>query len=246
MQTQGYVVGFEYGACPRMDFTDIVEEFDLAFQFVDAQTRALIWDCEDIAVIERDYVRVALGWLPPDDEDGAWHLIAAVGPVDPSRQPPFIMASFRQIADQIAERTQEFLPSDSIMRGEAHSPVTPALIDSLFDLLRETAQTPCDTVAPKPSPEPSPDPSHDILIDTHDFTGRDDTMFDRDDDVIDALPILPPAAALTRWLGQRSKPTKPMRLTIHALALTMMLYVPPVGAFMFVYTMLRDIAPLST
>lgn len=244
MQTQGYVVGFEYGACPRMEFTDIVEEFDLAFQFVDAQTRALIWDCDDIAVIERDYVRVALGWLPPDEDDGVWHLIAAVGPVDPRRQPPFIISSFRQIADQIAERTQEFLPCDSVMRGEAHSPVGPELIDSLFDLLRETAQAPCDTAAPAERARAS-DPTDDILVDTYDFTGRDDTTFERDDNVIETLPVLPHAAALTRWLGQRSEPTKPMRLTIHALALTMMLYVPPVGAFMFVYTMLRDMAPMS-
>jgi hypothetical protein len=232
-----------------MDFTDIVEEFDLAFQFVDAQTRALIWDCDDIAVIERDYVRVALGWLPPDEDEGPWHLIAAVGPTDPRRQPPFIISSFRQIADQIAERMQEVLPSRSVMRGEAHDPVGPELIDSLFDLLRETAHTPCDTAAPD-SPTPEPVLCDDMLVGTRDFTGRDDTVYDRamihrDADETETLPMVPPAAALTRWLGQRAAPTKPMRLTIHALALTMMLYVPPVGAFMFVYTMLRDMAPLS-
>jgi len=244
MQTQGYVVGFEYGACPRMDFNDIVEEFDLAFNLVDAQTRALIWDCDDIAVIERDYLRVALGWLPPDEEDGAWHVIAAVGPTNPHRQPPFIISSFRQIADQIAERMQEVLPPRSVMRGEAHAQIGPDLIDSLFDLLRDTAHTPCDT-APPVRPTSTTVPDCDKLLDTRDISGRDDTMYEYDERGIDTLPMLPPAAALTRWLGQRAEPTKPLRLTIHALALTMMLYVPPVGAFMFVYTMLRDMAPLS-
>jgi hypothetical protein len=242
MQTEGYVVGFEYGACPRMDFSDIVEEFDLAFQVIDAQTRALIWDCDDIAVIERDYMRVALGWLPPDEEEGAWHLIAAVGPTDPRHQPPFIISSFRQLADQIAERMQDVLPPRSVMRGEAHAPVGPELIESLFDLLRETAQMPCDTAPPaRPAPRPQPD----ALVETRDFSGRDDTDFDYDETGIETLPMLPPTGALTRWMGRRAEPTKPMRLTIHALALTLMLYVPPVGAFMFVYTMLRDMAPLS-
>src|SRR6056297_1553764 len=108
MQTQGYVVGFEYGACPRMDFHDIVEEFDLSFQLVDAQTRALVWDCDDIAVIERDYLRVALGWLPPDDDGGPWHLVAAVGPCDSASGDAPDEASLTFLADQIIERTQEF------------------------------------------------------------------------------------------------------------------------------------------
>jgi len=37
MQTYGVVIGFEYRACPRMEFPDIVEEFDLSFQLADAQ-----------------------------------------------------------------------------------------------------------------------------------------------------------------------------------------------------------------
>ena len=42
--------------------------------------------------------------------------------------------------------------------------------------------------------------------------------------------------------GQSSDP---MRLTIHTLALSMALYVPPLGAALFAYTMLRDIFPIA-
>ncbi|SRR6056297_19467 len=238
MQTQGFVVGFEYRACPRMEFSDIVEEFDLAFRFVDAQTRALIWDCDDIALIEREYVRVALGWLPPDDDSGSWHLVAAVGPIKGPNSARINPEAFRFVADQIEQRTQDFLPADSVLRGDAHQEVGPELIDTIFDLLRDGAQSPCDTTAPNArSDSPRPDAAN--VMDEPDIT-------DDEHDIIDAVPVLPRAAAVQRWLSTRAEPTKPMRLTIHTLALTMMLYVPPVGAFMFAYTMLRDIVPMST
>ncbi len=232
MQTHGFVVGFEYRACPRMEFTDIVEEFDLAFQFVDAQTRALVWDCDDIALIERDYVRVALGWLPPDEDEGSWHLIAAVGPVEGRTDAPITTDSFARIADQIVERTQAFLPADTVLRGEAHQPIGPELIDSVFDLLRGMARQPDDAARETPHAArtaPAPDDLSDL----------------DDGEVIDAVPALAPKAAVVQWLQKRAEPTKPLRLTIHTLAVTMMLYAPPLGAFMFVYTMLRDIAPVS-
>ena len=53
----------------------------------------------------------------------------------------------------------------------------------------------------------------------------------------------------TNDLGQmlltRAEPTKPLRLTIHTLALSLCLYAPPLGAAMFAYTMLRDIFPMA-
>jgi hypothetical protein len=33
---------------------------------------------------------------------------------------------------------------------------------------------------------------------------------------------------------------------VHTLAITLMLHVPPLGASLFVYTMLRDIVPVTT
>ncbi|MFN3211122.1 MAG: hypothetical protein ACE369_19410 [Roseovarius sp.] len=43
------------------------------------------------------------------------------------------------------------------------------------------------------------------------------------------------------WLRRRAAPTKPLRLTVHAMALSIMFFAPPLGAFLFTYTMLRDI-----
>ena len=219
MQSHGIVVGFEYRACPRMEFQDIVEEFDLSFQLADARTRSLTWDCDDIALIERDYLRVALGWLPPDDDDGSWHLVAAVGPSDQAGNALIDGGSLGFVADQIVDRTPEFLP--------AHA-----------DLLRLSAQTPCDTAAPQNSSAhtpPKPQPEH-----PWSFTPPPDG------DEIEISTDTAQAAPRTQWLTARAEPTQPLRLTIHTLALTLMLHVPALGAFLFVYSMLRDVVPVST
>ncbi len=238
MQSHGIVVGFEYRACPRMEFQDIVEEFDLSFQLADARTRSLTWDCDDIALIERDYLRVALGWLPPDDDDGSWHLVAAVGPSDQAGKALIDGGSLGFVADQIVDRTQEFLPAHAVLHGPASRAVGPELIDDVFDLLRLSAQTPCDTAAPQNSSAhtpPKPKPEH-----PWSFTPTPDG------DEIEISTDTAQAAPLTQWLTARAEPSQPLRLTIHTLALTLMLHVPALGAFLFVYSMLRDVVPVST
>jgi len=241
MQTYGVVIGFEYRACPRMEFPDIVEEFDLSFQLADAQTRTLIWDCDDIAVIEREYLRVALGWLPPDDDGGAWHLVAAVGPCDTAAGRLLDDTSLAFLVDQIVTRTQNVLPADAVLQGPASGPVAPELIDDIFDLLRLSARTPCDTGA-RPNPAgPAPDTAQAGASPARFIPGAERA------ETIDVPPkALPWHAIAGHWLSKRADPTHPLRLTVHTLAITLMLYVPALGASLFTYTMLRDLVPVST
>ncbi|MEM7733040.1 MAG: hypothetical protein AAF280_09690 [Pseudomonadota bacterium] len=62
-QVYGSVVAMEFKACPKVPFEDYVEDFDLAFEMVDSATRSLTWERADLAFIDRDYVRVAIGWV---------------------------------------------------------------------------------------------------------------------------------------------------------------------------------------
>lgn len=239
MQTYGVVIGFEYRACPRMEFPDIVEEFDLSFQLADAQTRALTWDCDDIAVIDRDYLRVALGWLPPDEDGGAWHLVAAVGPCETAAGCLLDDNSLTFLVDQIIARTQNVLPADAVLQGPASGPVGPELVDDIFDLLRLTATAACDTVA-KPDIAGA---ASNVIPDGQAAQGFVPSPDDAN--TIDIATKAPPWQAVAGWLSKRADPSKPLRLTVHTLALTLMLYVPPLGASLFTYTMLRDIVPVS-
>ncbi|MEL7014289.1 MAG: hypothetical protein AAFO72_13565, partial [Pseudomonadota bacterium] len=47
------------------------------------------------------------------------------------------------------------------------------------------------------------------------------------------------------FMASQAECSQPMRLTIHTLALSMFLYVPPLGAALFTYTMMRDMFPVA-
>lgn len=231
MDKQGYgsVVAMEFRRPPSVAFNDIVEEFDIAFKMADSHTRALTWNNDDIALIDRDGVRVGLGWLPGHEPGQASHLVVAVGPppgketeskIDPQ--------SYRYLADRIAERTREYLPYTAILHGEAHQPVSAGLIGTTFDLLR---------------------------VDVSDMSAGNQSAhfggWSTDTEEQDTKAWSQPWARLqglnplSNLRLERAEPTEPLRLTVHTLALSLCLYVPALGAAMFTYTMLRDIFPMA-
>ena len=99
-QSYGSVVAMEFKARPSVSFEDIVEEFDVAFQMVDSQSRSLTWEREDTAIIDRDYVRVAMGWLPSKSKGQPWHLIIAVGSSPDEDLTKIEMSSYDFLADR--------------------------------------------------------------------------------------------------------------------------------------------------
>lgn len=260
METQsfGSVVAMEFSYKPSIDFADIVEEFDIAFQMVDSRKRSLTWDCDDIAIIDRDFVRVALGWLPAKQDGQSWHLVIAVG-TSKSNEPTTIEPqSYRYIADRIVERTQEYLPSTSVLHGDAHQPIGATLVDTTFDLLRmNTQDMHGDTQSAQSDPSrkaPEPD-SYADMVDSMSppwmgetaRSGADASRGETGEPAAESWQQS--ASGFTNDLGQmlltRAEPTQPMRLTIHTLALSLCLYVPALGAAMFAYTMLRDVFPMA-
>lgn len=243
----GSVVAMEFKARPDITFADFVEDLNLAFQMVDSRTRSLTWHDDDVAIIDRDYVRLALGWLPSRSRGQPWHMIIAVGSSPEEDLSKIEPASYDFLADRILDRTNEFLPATAVLRGEASQPVAPQLIDTLFDLLSaDTRDLPGDTDVPD-----------DVIRDgdEHDYADMVETMVppwarvgDQDDlyskKVFDEAEARLIEQNAMFKLGQ-SECSDPMRLTIHTLALSMCLYVPPLGAALFTYTMMRDIFPVA-
>lgn len=235
----GVVTALEYRTRPEMAFADIVEEFDIALQFVDATKRSLTWDCEDIAVIERDNLRIGLGWLPSEEPGTPWYLIFAVGPVQDRKLPAVASESLDFLAQRIVERTSEFLPADAVLHGEAGQPVSPDLIDTLLDLLRQTATARRDDA---PAAQPQRDrAAREIRVSPAMPDAADGETIDAGADEGRV------AQAGRRWLpALQGQASGPMRLSIHTFALTLMLHVPALGAFLFVYGLLRDVHPIAT
>jgi len=248
MDTQSYgsIVAFQFRRPPSVGFADIVEEFDIAFQMVDSQRRALTWDNDDIALIDRDGVRVGLGWLPGLEKGEPSHLIVAVGAPpevgDDTKAKAKTSATagsragrsrrvdprcYRYIADRVAERTRGYLPFTALLHGEAHQPVSAELIDATFSLLRLDPGAMAGDSTARGSGR-----------------GRRAGTGDADGHAGQTHPFS--VNHIRNLLLTHSEPSEPIRLTIHTLALSIALYAPPLGAAMFTYTMLRDIFPMAS
>lgn len=243
----GSVVAMEFAARPDISFSDFVEDFDAAFQMVDSTTNSLSWERDTLAIIDRDYVRVAVGWLPSAGKDSPWHLIYAVGSSPDEDLSKIELSSYDFLADRILDRTNDVLPATAVLRGEASQPIGPKLIDTLFELLcTDTSDLPADTDLPDPVIREEAEEDYADMVETmvppwakcpelDDRYSKE--LFDKAEE------------ALVKKNAQKALNQKecsdPMRLTIHTLALSLCLYVPPLGAAMFAYTMLRDIFPVA-
>lgn len=254
METQnfGSVVAMEYRSRPSIDFADIVEEFDIAFQMVDSRTRSLTWDCDDVAIIDRDYVRVALGWLPPDDDTGFWHLVVAVGAAPDEDMSKIEKSAFGFLADMIVDRTNDYLPSTAVLHGEANKPVGPELIDTVFDLLRldtsdmhgdkTKGKRTVDDTKPKTPFEEYSDMVNSL---SPPWVGSPEHRSFPESSSGDEFVDLAALQSQSNFALPRSAPSQPLRLTIHTLALSLFLYAPALGAFLFAYSMLRDVTTVA-
>lgn len=213
-QQFGEIAALEYHAPPGMEFPDIVEEFDIASRELATQIRRLTWDGEDIALIDREQVRIALGWLPPARADQPHYLVIAMGPPPRRRRGGFDDGAYGVLLNRAIERVQGYLPYDAILRGPAAHPVSTELIDRSFDLLGATA--------PRLSEEEVTRARTRREVEKGDGWAKD---------AYDPVPLPAPASV-------------PMRLTIVTFGLTLFLHVPPIGAALLTYTVLREAQPL--
>ena len=215
-QTHGEIAALEYHGPPGMDFPDIVEEFDIASHGLATQIRRLTWDGEDIALIVRECVRIALGWLPPERANRPHYLVIAIGPPPrrKGRETGFDPSAYSLLLQRALERVCRYLPCDALLRGPSSQPVGAALLDRTFDLLGATA--------PRLRPE-------DIETGQRKRAEARDGGWQRDAITPEALPVIP---------------SQPLRLTVVTLGLTLFLHAPPVGAALLTYTALREAQPL--
>lgn len=229
---QTSIATFGYRHAPAAQAGDIVLSIDEMLQSTDAQPRRITWAGDSIAMIDRVGVRIAVAVLPPSREDRYTYLVLAVGrSPDAADDDGLLGTSFAHLADRLIYRIKADMPYDTLMRGETPELVDHDLILSLYDLLRQSPATsgpasPAnldgkpDAHRPRTTPAIPAEDRFDVILST---------------DVPDTVTSVP------GWLEKRAVPTKPLRLTVHTMALSIMLYTAPLGAFLFTYSMLRDI-----
>ncbi|WP_103764009.1 hypothetical protein [Roseovarius confluentis] len=229
---QTSIATFGYRRAPVAQAGDIVHAIDEMLQNSDAQPRRIHWVSDSIAMIDRIGVRIAVALLPPSHEDRYTHLVLAIGrsPDEPNGD-DLLDVSFAHLADRLIYRIKDDMPYDTIMRGETPEMVDHDLILSLYDLLRKSP--------------PASGPSAPANLDAQPAARqrRTTTVLTTEEyfDVILSEEVPDTVTAVPSWLEKRAVPTKPLRLTVHTMALSIMLYTAPLGAFLFTYSMLRDI-----
>lgn len=225
-QNYGQIAALEFFDPPEMDFPDIVEEFDIASQRLAPQLRRLTWDGEDIALIDRDAVRIALGWLPAKSTNHPSYLVLAVGPRNAKHNAALDPAAYEMLTRRMVERVRGYLPFDAVLHGAATRPIGSALLDMTFELLAGCINEATDNRRPDPARRKAHDVEH-----AHKAKTKAEAQNIPPEDAIDAQLTVPGASL-------------PMRLTIVTFGLTLFLHVPPLGAALLAYTTLREAQPL--
>ena len=225
----GHIAALEYHHPPEMDFPDIVEEFDIALQHLSTQVRSLTWDGEDIALIDRETLRIALGWLPPLSENAPHYLVIAVGPKDARRPAPLEAEAYDMLLRRVIDRVREYLPFDAVLRGAANQPIASGLMDATFELLANTAgDVPPDRAGRARRAKAKKTAAQHSTADN----ARPRQCRPMDD--VDDAQLVPPEASV------------PIRLTIVTVGMTLFLHAPPIGAALLTYTFLREATPLAS
>lgn len=242
MQTFGTVLAFAYNACPDMEFDEIVGAIHADLRTGIGHCATPAWDCDDIALIDQDGLQLVLGWLPPDHDADPWYLVAAIGHAEAGQAP--CTDAIARIAAQLSQ-TVGTAPA---MTAAAHQPVGAAFIDLLFDMLRQ-GKTNSDIASLQVPALPAPAQAESKAAER--FEPIEDMQWDfsfADNDIgnIQQGDVDMSEYQAVEWLSERAEPTHTLRLTVHALAMSLMLYAPPIGVFLFVYALLRDALPMTT
>ncbi|MEL6410104.1 MAG: hypothetical protein AAGK67_14625 [Pseudomonadota bacterium] len=222
-ENESSIAAFGYREAPSVDFPRFVHEIDMLLQKTDKVPRQILWPEDNIAMIDRDGLRIALGFLPPSENERFSYIIVGVCTLEDLTYGVQKISNMH-LVDKLVQRIKVDIPYDTIMRGETPEPVNEALLYSMFDLLRAAFV-----------PEGKRSDSDSVGV-AADETAMASYGVILSDDVEKKLSQMPPKLA-------RTKPPLPVRLVIHALALSVTLITPPLGAFLFTYSVLRDFFP---
>ena len=195
-------------------------------------------DCDDIAILDRGPIRVALAWVRPSPgiRKSHWYLIIAVGPSPAFKGAVPDVTKMATLGDRIIQQANAHLAADSVLRCEVVRPINSEYIDLVTDLVLSADDTGIDGSVAQPI----------LHCDARPAKARPDRPLQ-----MPKTPhtdkVTPDDHARIQTLRQvlsetdAEKPISlPMHLTIYTFSLSMALQVPPVGIAMLVYTILRE------
>ncbi len=246
-QDHGAIVAFGYRSGEIPPVSAIASRVQKAMQVADDRPAALSWEGQEIAVLDHVGVRVAIGRQNAAAEGFCSHLVMAVGnsPDMDGARPNRKTHSKR--ADRLAAWVEQTMPYDTVLRAETPEDVDGKLVRSFLELLEHAeGMAPNEKVIEKQPLVDRPSDTDASVIDppvVAPTAPKAKPVRDRFDPsgIIELDDLAEPLPESPQWLQDQAEPTEPLRLTVHTMALSLMLYSAPLGAFLFTYSMLRDI-----
>ncbi|WP_371224310.1 hypothetical protein [Roseovarius sp. 2305UL8-3] len=225
-QVFGTIAALEFCVLPRQGFEDIVEDLDISFQPTGLTRRTLIWDGDDIAIIERDALRILLGWLPPEFPGAPGYLVMAVGKSPNNFGVEVGVETCQFIKELLLAHLASYLTARRVLHKDTDQQVDSELMDDVAEILaKEAAQS---------------WPAQGAANEQDEASGQTASPLDSGSKDKNTAEFI---EAEFHDLGNDEDCSLPKRLTIYTLGATMLLYTPPVGASLLVYATLRDFAP---
>ncbi len=247
-QDHGAIIAFGYRSAEIPAVRAIASRVQKAMQVADDSPATVTWDGEQIAILDHVGVRVAIGRQDASVKGYCSHLVMAVGNAPDMEGARPNRKTHSKRADRLAAWVEQAMPYDTILRAETPEDVDGKLVRSFLELLDHAegmmpSDKPFDTqtivdrssavdasaIDPPPVGHNAPVPKP--VRDRFDPSG-----------IIEVEDLERPLRETPQWLQDQAEPTEPLRLTVHTMALSLMLYSAPLGAFLFTYSMLRDIS----
>lgn len=249
METQdhGSIVAFGYRNGDIPPVSAIASRVQKAMQVADDRPAVIAWDGDEIAILDHIGIRVAIGRQEATAKGYCSHLVMAVGNAPDMEGARPNRKTHTKRADRLAAWVQQTMPYDTILRAETPEDVDAKLVRSFLELLvHAEGMVPEEKILDAQPDVDRSSAAHTSVIDPPDTTAvpeQQRPIRDRFDPsgIIEVDDLANPLPDTPQWLQDHAKPTQPLRLTVHTVALSLMLYSAPLGAFLFTYSMLRDI-----
>lgn len=133
----GTITALDFSVAPLQGFEDIVEELDIMFRPEGLVRRSMIWDGPDLAMIERDTVRLLLSWLPTGRGDGSRYLVLGVGQSPSANGVAIGAESCRFVKTALLAHLESYLSFREVVHVDVACPLDSAVLDRFCDILSD-------------------------------------------------------------------------------------------------------------
>lgn len=218
---QNRIAVFVPGAGPLPDLETLVQMVVTLFAQADFQQRGVSFDCDDIACLDFDAMRIALTVQASNLPDQPPQIAIGVGQVPGAPVKPTVL--YEKFADRLSTILAKAIGAQAVLWCHRSGPLTPATLDGVLD---EAAQMRDDLIAQMNLHLPKPERTSTTPTPMQSAAEQEARMEEFRNYLIESQ--------------NEAISTSQMRAAIYVLCSTLLIIAPPLGATLFAYCTLRE------